>query len=85
MTGRGTVENFLCRLAGRHLVGAYLVVVVVVNVAQSLRRDAALPSWTFWLDVPLVLVVFGMTGLWITQRVQRSRGTGGGPNDETSQ
>lgn len=83
MTGRGTVENFLSRLAGRHLVGAYLVVVVVVNVAQSLRRDAALPSWTFWLlDVPLVIVIFGMTGLWI---MQRSRGTGGAPNDETSQ
>ncbi|MBH5141872.1 hypothetical protein I3517_04505 [Rhodococcus erythropolis] len=71
MTGRGTVENFLCRLAARHLLGAYLIVVLVVNVAQSLRQDAALPLWTFWLlDVPLVIVAFGMTGLWIMQRVQ---------------
>ena len=42
MTGRGTVENFLSRLAGRHLIGAYLIGVAVVNVAQSLRREGLL-------------------------------------------
>lgn len=74
MTGRGSVESFLSRLAGRHLVGAYLVVVVVVNVTQAQRRDGVLPSWMFWiLDVPLVIVLSGVTGLWIAQRVQRSR------------
>ena len=86
MIGKGTVERFLSRVAGRHLAGAYFVVVVIVNVAQSWRRDGALPSWTVWLlDVPLVVVVFGMTGLWIVQRVQRSRGADGHPSSETSQ
>lgn len=87
MIGKGTVERFLSRVAGRHLAGAYFVVVVVVivNVAQSWRRDGALPSWTVWLlDVPLVVVVFGMTGLWIVQRVQQSRGADGDPSNETS-
>ncbi|WP_214514957.1 hypothetical protein [Rhodococcus sp. WY5] len=85
MIGKGTVERFLSRVAGGHLAGAYFVVVVIVNVAQSWRRDGALPSWTVWLlDVPLVVVVFGMTGLWIVQRVQRSRGADGHPSNETS-
>lgn len=85
MIGKGTVERFLFRVAGRHLAGAYFVVVVIVNVAQSWRRDGTLPSWTVWLlDVPLVVVVFGMTGLWIVQRVQRSRGADGHPSTETS-